>query len=89
MRLPRRRLSIPDTPLVMLTADEIRVVVYSDAELRAAIGQLRRLRRVLRALQRSPDPRHRWLSVAVRLGQVETVLARLEARRRGWRRWLP
>jgi hypothetical protein len=81
--------SSPDPSLVILTPNEVRVVVYSEAEMRAAIGQLRRLRRTLRGVQRSPDPAVRPADVAARLAQVETVLARLEKRRRGWRRWIP
>ncbi len=89
MRISRLFSPPSDPDLVMLTPHEVRVVVYSDAERRAAIAQLRRLRRVLRAQQRSPDPAVPPESVAARLGQVETVLARLKARRRGRRRWLP
>jgi hypothetical protein len=81
--------SSPDPSLVILTPNEVRVVVYTDAEMRAAIGQLRRLRRTLRRQQRSPNPAVRPADVAARLAQVETVLARLEKRRCGWRRWIP
>lgn len=87
MRFPRLPSRSPDPPVVILTPNEVRVVVYTDAELRAAIGQLRRMRRVLRGQQRSPNPAVRPADVATRLEQVETVLGRLEARR-GWRRWL-